>query len=68
MLKQLVEAGEVITRVVASVQAISPTETRISLRAQHTGGYVNVFTNFIQRGACTSTGVFERTLRDAAML
>jgi pimeloyl-ACP methyl ester carboxylesterase len=61
----LAQAGEVTTRVVVSVQPITAGETRVAVRAQHTGSYVNIFTNIAQTGACASTGVLERALLGA---
>ncbi len=55
-------AGEVTTRVLASVQATGPDASRVALRTEHTGLYVNPFTNAVQRGPCTSTGTLERAL------
>ena len=64
----LAQADRATTRVLASVQPISPTETRVAVRAQHSGSYVNLFTNTPQQGACASTGALERALIEAIAL
>lgn len=60
-----VTAGEIATRVVANVQAVSPASTRVVLRATHGGSYLNPFTNTAQGAACPSTGALERSLLGA---
>lgn len=64
----LAQAGEVTTRVQANLQSISPTETRIAVRARHAGSYPNIFTGAPQRGACASTGALEQALLATASL
>ncbi len=64
----LVQAGEVATRVLVSTQPVSPSETRVAVRAEHSGVYLNPFSNHAQRTSCPSTGVLERSLLEAAKL
>lgn len=63
-----VAANDVTTRVSASFQAMTPTQTQVAIRAEQTGLYVNPFTNTTQRAPCPSTGVLERSLLDALKL
>jgi hypothetical protein len=61
----LVAARQVTTRVLASVQPVTALETRVAVRAEPTGLYVNPFTNGTQRASCSSTGALERSLLGA---
>lgn len=61
----LVAAQQVTTRVLASVQPVAALDTRVSVRAEQTGLYVNPFTNGTQRSSCPSTGTLERSLLGA---
>jgi hypothetical protein len=63
-----VAASEVTTRVWVDVAAVSATDTRIAVRARHSGLYVDRFTSTPEPRLCASTGTLERSLLDALRL
>ncbi len=63
-----VDARDVATRVTVSVTEVGPRSTRVAVRTEQIGDYVNPFTNSPVARPCTSTGRLERELLDALRL
>jgi hypothetical protein len=59
------EASGFTTRVTVNATPVSPSETRLAVRALNIGTYVNSFTGTPQQSTCRSTGVLERELVEA---
>ena len=60
-----VEPRDVTTRATVSVVEAGPGTTRVAVRTEQLGTYVNPFTNNPVVQACTTTGLLERELLDA---
>jgi hypothetical protein len=63
-----VDARDVATRATVSVTEVGPRSTRVAVRTEQIGDYINPFTNNPVARPCTSTGRLERELLDALRL
>lgn len=56
------EAGEMSTRVTVTASAVTPSTTKVTVRALFLGDYINDFTGTPQQAACRSTGALEQAV------
>ena len=56
------QAGEMSTRVTVTATAVTPSTTKVAVRALFLGDYINDFTGTPQQAACRSTGALEQAV------